>query len=86
MSLAVVRNLASPRALRSAVDEEDVEQEIVDQYALALAASGTGDRTVSDSYGHDWVSTTSHYIHVHAEHIERQRAEANERAAARLRV
>lgn len=46
MGLAVVRNLASPRVLRTAVDEEDFEQEIVDQYALALAATGTTDGTV----------------------------------------
>ncbi|MFI5808597.1 tyrosine-type recombinase/integrase [Streptomyces sp. NPDC051561] len=46
MTLAVVRNLASPRVLQSAVDFEDFEQEIVDQYALALAATGAGDRTV----------------------------------------
>ncbi|MET9077004.1 tyrosine-type recombinase/integrase [Streptomyces sp. NPDC004232] len=46
MTLAVVRNLASPRVLRSATDSEDFEQEIVDQYALALAATGAGDGTV----------------------------------------
>lgn len=46
MTLAVVRNLASPRALRSAVEEEDFEQQIVDQYALALAATGAVDTTV----------------------------------------
>jgi site-specific recombinase XerD len=46
VTLAVVRNLASPRALRTAVDEEDFEQEIVDQYALALAATGVVDGTV----------------------------------------
>ncbi|WP_327714040.1 tyrosine-type recombinase/integrase [Streptomyces sp. NBC_00490] len=46
MTLAIVRNLASPRVVRSAVEEEDFEQEIVDQYALALAATGAGDGTV----------------------------------------
>ncbi|GAA0270105.1 hypothetical protein GCM10010302_04590 [Streptomyces polychromogenes] len=46
MTLAAVRNLASPRVLSSAVDEEDFEQEIVDQYALALAAAGAGDGSV----------------------------------------
>jgi len=51
VSLAVVRNIASPRALRSAWDEEEFEQEIVDQYALAVAATGCGDRTVDESCG-----------------------------------
>ena len=46
MTLAVVRNLGSPRVLRSEVDEEDFEQQIVDQYALALAATGVTDETV----------------------------------------
>lgn len=49
MTLAVVRNLASPRVLRSAADGEDFEQEIVDQYALALAATGAGDATVESN-------------------------------------
>lgn len=45
--LAVVRNIDSPRALRSAEDAEDFEQEIVDQYALAMAAAGLSDGHVS---------------------------------------
>ncbi|HVC07305.1 MAG TPA: tyrosine-type recombinase/integrase [Solirubrobacterales bacterium] len=49
MSLAVVRNLGSPRALRSATDVEDFEQEIVDQYALAMAAAGLSDGHVSNT-------------------------------------
>ena len=49
MSLAVVRNLASPRALQSPADVEDFEQEIVDQYALAMAAAGLSDGHVSDT-------------------------------------
>lgn len=47
MSLAAVRNIGSPRALRSDEDVEDFEQEIVDQYALAMAAAGLGDGHVS---------------------------------------
>ncbi len=44
--LAVVRSLGAPRRLRTAVEEEDFEQELVDQYALALAASGCVDSHV----------------------------------------
>ncbi len=47
MSLAVVRNLGAPRALRTPADVEDFEQEIVDQYALAMAAAGFSDGHVS---------------------------------------
>lgn len=47
MSLAAVRNIGSPRALRSGEEVEDFEQEIVDQYALAMAAAGLGDGHVS---------------------------------------
>ena len=43
MSLAAVRNIGSPRALRSGEEVEDFEQEIVDQYALAMAAAGLSD-------------------------------------------
>ena len=32
----MVRTIGSPRVLRTAEDVEDFEQEIVDQYALAL--------------------------------------------------
>ena len=47
--LAVVRNIGSPRALRSAEDVEDFEQEIVDQYALAMAAAGLSDGHVGNT-------------------------------------
>ncbi|MGP4009949.1 DUF4262 domain-containing protein [Streptomyces sp. 4N124] len=43
MTLAVVRHRGSPQVLQPAVDGEDFEQEIVDQDALALAATGAGD-------------------------------------------
>ncbi|MGH8878278.1 MAG: tyrosine-type recombinase/integrase [Stackebrandtia sp.] len=48
MGLAVVRNLASPRRLVTGQDAEDFEQELVDQFALAVAASGATDKYVSD--------------------------------------
>jgi integrase/recombinase XerC len=47
LTLAAVRNLSSPRALRTDGEVEDFEQEIVDQYALAMAAAGLSDRYVS---------------------------------------
>jgi site-specific recombinase XerD len=43
MSLAVVRSIDSPRELRTSQDAGDFEQEIVDQYALAMAAAGLSD-------------------------------------------
>jgi site-specific recombinase XerD len=49
LSLAAVRNIGSPRALRSGEDVEDFEQEIVDQYALAMAAAGLSDGHVSNT-------------------------------------
>jgi site-specific recombinase XerD len=49
VTLAAVRNISSPRALRTAQDVEDFEQEIVDQYALAMAAAGLKDAHVSNT-------------------------------------
>lgn len=49
MSLAVVRTISSPRALRTPEDVEDFEQEIVDQHALAMAAAGLSDAHVSNT-------------------------------------
>jgi integrase/recombinase XerC len=44
--LAVVRGAACEGAVRTAEDVEDFEQEIVDQYALAMAAAGLSDAYV----------------------------------------
>jgi integrase/recombinase XerC len=49
MSLAEVRRIDAPRALVTATEVEDFEQEIVDQYALAMAAAGLTDTHVSSS-------------------------------------
>jgi len=49
VTLAVVRNLGSPRRLLSEQDEEDFEQEVVDQYALSMAAAGLCDSHISAS-------------------------------------
>ena len=45
----MVRNISSPLAFRSGEDVEDFEQELVDQYALAMAAAGLSDGHVSSS-------------------------------------
>ena len=47
MTLAVVRNIGSAAALRSDADTAAFEQEIIDQYALAMAASGLTDGHVA---------------------------------------
>jgi site-specific recombinase XerD len=47
--LAVVRNIDSPRALRTGEEVEEFEQEIVDQYALAMAAAGLSDGHVANT-------------------------------------
>ena len=49
MSLAAVRSIDAPRALRTAAEVEDFEQEIVDQYALAMAAAGLSDEHVGNT-------------------------------------
>ncbi|WP_406391109.1 tyrosine-type recombinase/integrase [Streptomyces sp. NBC_00882] len=49
MSLAVVRNLSSARALRTPRDVEDFEQEIVDQYAIAMAAANLSDSHIGNA-------------------------------------
>jgi len=49
MGLAVVRNLSSVRALRTQRDIEDFEQEVVDQYAIAMAAASLTDGHIGHS-------------------------------------
>lgn len=49
MGLALVRNLGAPGLLRSEQDTDDFEQEIVDQFALAMAASGQSDGHIAAS-------------------------------------
>lgn len=44
--LAVVRSLGSARRLVSAAEFEDFQQELIDQWSLAMAASGVVDSTV----------------------------------------
>lgn len=47
MALAVVRSLSSARSRRHGEDEEEFEQELIDQYAIACAAAGTTDESVA---------------------------------------
>jgi site-specific recombinase XerD len=47
VALAVVRSLRSPRQLSTEQELEDFEQELVDQYALAMVGSGLSDDHVS---------------------------------------
>ena len=47
MTLAVVRSLGTARSLRSVEGMEDFEQELVDQFSLAMAAAGITDRWVA---------------------------------------
>ena len=49
MTLAAVRTIGSPRALRNAQEVEDFEQELVDQHALAMAAAGLSDGHVRNT-------------------------------------
>ena len=52
--------------------------------ASSLYTRGVDLKAIQDLLGHEWLSTTTRYIHVHAEHIENAWAAANERVAARL--
>lgn len=45
MALAVVRSVDSARRARGGVDVEEFEQELIDQYSLALSAAGLEDKT-----------------------------------------
>jgi len=47
VGLAAVRNLGSPGQLRTALEVEDFEQELVDQFALALVGAGCTDHHVA---------------------------------------
>jgi site-specific recombinase XerD len=41
-------------------------------------------RAIQDLLGHEWLTTTTRYVHVHDGHIEHAWAQANERLAARF--
>lgn len=52
--------------------------------ASSLYERGMGLKAIQELLGHEWLSTTTGYIHVHADHIEAAWANANQRVAARL--
>jgi site-specific recombinase XerD len=52
--------------------------------ASSLYARGMDLKAIQELLGHEWLSTTTRYIHVHADHIEHAWAAANQRVAARL--
>jgi len=54
--------------------------------ASDLYLHGMDLKALQDLLGHSWLSTTTRYIHVHEDHIERSWAEGNERSAGRLLV
>jgi site-specific recombinase XerD len=52
--------------------------------ASSLYACGMDLKSIQELLGHEWLSTTTGYIHVHTDCIERAWAAANDRVAARL--
>lgn len=54
--------------------------------ASTLYARGVDLKAIQDLLGHEWLSTTTSYIHVPAEHIERAWRHSNERTTARLGI
>ncbi len=52
--------------------------------ASSLYAHGLDLKAIQELLGHEWLSTTTRYIHVRNEHIDRAWAAANDRVTARL--
>lgn len=52
--------------------------------ASSLYSRGVDLKAIQELLGHEWLSTTTRYIHVHANHIEQAWAAANSRVADRL--
>jgi len=52
--------------------------------ASSLYERGVDLKAIQELLGHSWLATTTYYIHVHDEHIERAWSQANERVATRL--
>ncbi len=52
--------------------------------ASSMYARGVDMKAIQELLGHEWLSTTTRYIHVHDEHVETAWANANERVASRL--
>jgi site-specific recombinase XerD len=49
-----------------------------------LHGNGVDLKAIQELLGHEWLSTTTHYIHVHDGHIEASWAQANARITARF--
>jgi len=54
--------------------------------ASSLYAQRMDLKAIQELLGHEWLSTTTSYIHVHDGHVERAWAQANQRVAARLGI
>jgi site-specific recombinase XerD len=54
--------------------------------ASSLYAGGMDIKAVQELLGHEWLSTTTRYVHVRDDHIEQAWDRANERVAARLDI
>jgi site-specific recombinase XerD len=52
--------------------------------ASSLYARGVDLKAIQELLGHEWLATTTRYIHVHDNHIEHAWSAANDRVAARL--
>ncbi len=52
--------------------------------ASSMYARGVDLKAIQELLGHEWLSTTTRYIHVHDDNIERAWATANDRVAGRL--
>jgi site-specific recombinase XerD len=54
--------------------------------ASSLYIRGMDLKAIQEILGHSWLSTTTGYIHVQSEHVERAWAAANQRVSARLGI
>lgn len=54
--------------------------------ASSMYQRGIGLKAIQELLGHEWLSTTTRYIHVHDSHIENAWAASNQRIAARFSV
>lgn len=52
--------------------------------ASSLYTRGIDLKAIQEILGHEWLSTTTRYIHVHANHVEHAWETANQRVASRL--
>ncbi|WP_218020220.1 tyrosine-type recombinase/integrase [Nocardia anaemiae] len=52
--------------------------------ASSLYARGLDLKAIQEVLGHEWLSTTTRYIHVQADHVERAWERSNQRVSARL--